>query len=58
MLSTKYTNRPLDTPNDPDGHEIYQDIPFQGPQKYTIIEVFGLKIYLLATLLSTEWVKE
>jgi hypothetical protein len=32
------------------GHKIYQHFPFQGPPKYTQIEIFGLKIYHLATL--------
>jgi hypothetical protein len=32
------------------GHEINQHVPLQGPQKFTIIGIFGLKIYHLATL--------
>jgi hypothetical protein len=36
--------------NTPNGHKIYQILPFQDPQKYTEIEIFGKKINHLATL--------
>jgi hypothetical protein len=32
------------------GPRIYQPLPFQGPQKFTQIGIFGLKLYHLATL--------
>jgi hypothetical protein len=32
------------------GHKIYQPFSFQGPSKFTQIEIFGLKTYQLATL--------
>jgi hypothetical protein len=32
------------------GHEIYQHFPFQDPQKFTQIGIFGFKINHLATL--------
>jgi hypothetical protein len=34
----------------PNDQRIYQPFPFQGPQKFTQIGIFGLKIYHLATL--------
>jgi hypothetical protein len=42
-----YTKWLWNTPNVP---KIYQHFPFQGPPKYNQIEIFGLKIYNLATL--------
>jgi hypothetical protein len=34
------------------GQRIHQPFPFQGPQKFTQIGIFGLKIYHLATLVA------
>jgi hypothetical protein len=34
----------------PNGHEIYQHFPFQGPPKCTEIGIYGLKLNHLATL--------
>jgi hypothetical protein len=34
----------------PNGHRICKPFPFQGPPKFTQFEIFGLKIYHLATL--------
>jgi hypothetical protein len=51
-LTTKYTIRPLNTPNGlniPNGNKIYRNTPFQGLQNYTRIGIFGLKICHLAT---------
>jgi hypothetical protein len=42
-----YTKRPNIIPN---GRNIYQHFPLQGPSKYTQIDIFGLKINHLATL--------
>jgi hypothetical protein len=36
--------------NIPNGNKIYHPFPFQYPQKYTKIGIFGMKIYHLATL--------
>jgi hypothetical protein len=33
----------------PKGHKLYQHFPFQGPQKFTQIWIFGRKINHLAT---------
>jgi hypothetical protein len=57
-MTTKYTKRPLNTPNGliiPNGHQIHQNILFQGLQKYTKIGFFGLKIYYLAILPQTKF---
>jgi hypothetical protein len=35
----------------PHGRNIYQHFPFQGPPKYTLIEIFGMQMWHLATLL-------
>jgi hypothetical protein len=37
------------------GHKIYQYFSFQGPPKYTLIGIFGMKIYHLATLKRGEF---
>jgi hypothetical protein len=42
--------------NVPNSHKIYKHFPIQGPQKFTQIEIFGLKINHLTTL--TRWVCE
>jgi hypothetical protein len=39
--------------NIPNGHTIYQHVPFQGPPKYTQIGIFGMQIFHLATLMTT-----
>jgi hypothetical protein len=36
--------------NIPNGHEMQQHFPFQGPRKFTQVWIFGLKIYHLAAL--------
>jgi hypothetical protein len=36
--------------NIPDANKINQNVAFEGPQIYTRIRIFGLKIYHLATL--------
>jgi hypothetical protein len=38
----------------PNVNKIYQYLPFQGPQNYTQIRIFGLKKCHLATLPQTE----
>jgi hypothetical protein len=40
-LDIKYTKTAENISN---GHKIYQNWPFQGPPKYTHIEIFGIKI--------------
>jgi hypothetical protein len=37
--------------NIPNGHKTYQHSPFQGPPKFTMIGISGMKINHLATLL-------
>jgi hypothetical protein len=39
--------------NRSNGHKIYQPLPLQDPPQSTQIGIFGLKIYHLATLLSS-----
>jgi hypothetical protein len=36
--------------NRPKVHQIYLHLPLQDPPKFTNIDIFGLKIYHLATL--------
>jgi hypothetical protein len=38
--------------NIPNGHKIYQHVPFQGPPKFTQIGIFGMKTNHLATLIG------
>jgi hypothetical protein len=38
----------------PNGQKIYQHFPFQDPPNFTQIEISGLKIYHLATLVQEE----
>jgi hypothetical protein len=58
-MGKKYTKLPqhyqmaIKISND---HKIYQHFPYQGPPKFTQIGIFGLKIYLLATLAQTAFV--
>jgi hypothetical protein len=47
----KFTKWPENCPN---GHNIYQNRPLQDPQKFTQIELFGLKMYHLATRVATQ----
>jgi hypothetical protein len=45
-MSTKYIKVSYDITN---GNKIYQHLPFQDPPKFTLIGIFGLKTYHLAT---------
>jgi hypothetical protein len=42
QMAVKYTKGP----------KIYLRFPFQGAQKYTQIDIFGIKIFDLATLMQ------
>jgi hypothetical protein len=46
-IALNYTKWTLNIPN---GHKIYQHLPFKGPPKFTQICIFGLKTNHLATL--------
>jgi hypothetical protein len=46
-MTTNYTKWPWILPN---GHKIYQHLPFKGPPKFTQVGIFGLKTNHLATL--------
>jgi hypothetical protein len=46
-MDVKYFQWPSNRPN---GHKIYQDLPYQDPPKFTKIDIFGLKTNHLATL--------
>jgi hypothetical protein len=50
-MGVNYTNWPYNIPN---GHEIYQHLPFKGPPQFTQIGIFVLKTNHLATLLGSE----
>jgi hypothetical protein len=50
QVTIKYTEW---TQNIPNGHKIYQHLPFQDPPKFTQFGIFGLKIYHLAALAET-----
>jgi hypothetical protein len=50
QMATTFTKWPYFIPN---GHKIYQHFPHKDPLKFTQIVIFGLKIYHLATLLSS-----
>jgi hypothetical protein len=53
-MAMNYTKCPQNIPN---GHKIFQHLPFKGPPKFTQIGIFGLKTNHLATLhLLREWV--
>jgi hypothetical protein len=43
-------NIPKGSKNVPNGRKMYQHIPFQDLPKLTLMWIFGLKIYHLATL--------
>jgi hypothetical protein len=49
-MTIKYAKWPKCIPN---GHKIYQQFPVKGPPKFIQIEIFGIKIYHLVTLLLT-----
>jgi hypothetical protein len=50
-MGVNYTNWPYNIPN---GHEIYQHLPFKGPPQFTQIGIFVLKTNHLATLLRID----
>jgi hypothetical protein len=52
-MTTKYTKWPYTLPNENkmDGLKIYPNISLQDTPKFTQIDIFGLKIFHLATLL-------
>jgi hypothetical protein len=51
QTAINYTYWPYNIPN---GHKIYQHLPFKGSQKFTQMGIFGLKTNHLATLPRTE----
>jgi hypothetical protein len=38
--------------NIPNAHKIYEHLPLQDPPNFTLIWIFGLKLYHLATLVT------
>jgi hypothetical protein len=62
-MSIKYTKWTQNIPNDRKIDQmaidyVYQHLPLQDPPKFTQIDIFGLKIWHLATLLGKHRIKD